>query len=326
MGRLLSRRSALLGIAGLATMTRTSTARATEKLRVGKAVAENWGNVPLDVGMNFGLFEKEGVEVEELIFAGGAKLAQAITAGEVDIGLSGGPDMAYVAKGAPEIAVATIADTGAFMGISVGSQSTARTLDDLSGKKIGVTSAGSTTFWLVDELNRAKGWKDSDRAIPVVIGGSPAAGFAGLKTGEIDADVGGTSTGYQLEERHEGRLLVDCGAYVSSISLYVIFASTALTQKNPGAVRSFIKGWFASVAFMLAHKAETVPLAAKVMGYTPGVAERMYDTLMTKFSTDGKFTPSALETLRSSFVDLKVFPDGSIDMAKLYTTEFLPRG
>jgi NitT/TauT family transport system substrate-binding protein len=326
MGCLLSRRSALLGLAGLATTTRMSTARAAEKLRVGKSVAENWGNVPLNIGTNFGLFDNEGLEIEELVFAGGAKLAQALTAGEVDIGLSGGPDMAYIGKGAPEIAIATIADTAAFMGFNVGNQSTARTIDDLKGKKIGVTSAGSTTFWLVDELNRVKGWTDSDRAIPIVIGGSPTSGFAALKTGEIDAHVGGTSTGYQLEERHEGRLLVDCATFVPSISLYVIYASTTLTRTNPGAIRSFLKGWFGSVAFMRTHKAETVPLAAKVMGYTPGVAERMYDTLMTKFSTDGKFTPSALETLRSSFVDLKVFPDGAIDMSKFYTTEFLSRG
>jgi ABC-type nitrate/sulfonate/bicarbonate transport system substrate-binding protein len=212
------------------------------------------------------------------------------------------------------------------MGFNVANQSPAKTIDDLKGKKIGVTSAGSTTFWLVDELNRVKGWKDSDRAVPIVIGGSPTAGFAALKTGDIDAHVGGTSTGYQLEERKEGRLLVDCGVYVPSISLYVIYASTALAQKNPGAVRSFVKGWFASVDFMRTHKAETVPLAAKVMGYTPGVAERMYDTLMAKFSTNGSFAPSALDALRASFVDLKTFPDGSIDLSKFYTTEFLPRG
>lgn len=326
MGCIISRRTALLGLAGTATMMAAPKARAADRLRVGKSVAENWGNVPLNIGMNFGLFDKQGVEIEELVFAGGAKLAQAITAGEVDIGLSGGPDMAYIAKGAPEIAIATIADTAAFMGLNVASRSTAKTIDDLKGKKIGVTSAGSTTYWLVEELNRAKGWKGADAAIPVVIGGSPAAGFAGLKTGDIDAHVGGTSTGYQLEERHEGRLLADCATYVPSISLYVIYASAALAQKNPAAVRGFLKGWFDLVAFMRTHKAETVPLAAKVMGYTPGVAERMYDTLMTKFSTDGKFTPSALEGLRASWVDLKVFPNGSIDMSKFYTTEFLPKG
>jgi len=321
----MSRRAALAALAGSWVAWSAPAARAANKLRVGKAVAENWGNVPLDIGMQFGLFEKQGLEIEELIFAGGAKLAQAVTAGAVDIALSGGPDMVYVAKGAPEIAVGTIADTAAFMGISVGSQSTARGIDDLKGKKIGVTSAGSTTYWLVDQLNRAKGWTGADMAIPVVIGGSPSAGFAGLKTGEIDADVGGTSTGYQLEEQNAGRLLLDCSEYVPSIELYVIFASTALVQQNPGAVRGFLKGWYDSVAFMKSHKAESVPIAAKVMGYTPRVAERMYDTLMAKFSTDGRFNPQAIEALRASFIDMKSLDAPSIDMSKFYTTAYLPK-
>jgi len=325
LAHVISRRVALAGLTGALGALRAVPARAATKLRVGKAVAENWGNVPLDIGMQFGIFDKHGIEVEELIFAGGAKLAQAVTAGEVDIALSGGPDMVYLAKGAPEIAVGTIADTAAFMGISVGSKSTARGIDDLKGKKIGVTSQGSTTYWLVYQLNRAKGWTGDDAAKPIVIGGSPAAGFAGLKTGDIDADVGGTSTGYQLEEHGDGRLLIDCSEYVPPIALYLIFASTALVKQNPDAVRGFLKGWYDSIAFMKSHKTESVPIAAKVMGYTPGVAERMYNTLMGRFSSDGKFNPQAFETLRESFIDMKTLDPNSVDMSKFYTTEFLPR-
>jgi NitT/TauT family transport system substrate-binding protein len=318
----LTRRAALFGIP--LTLVAANEARAAQKLRVGKAVAENFGNVPLDVGMKFGLFAQQGLEIESLNFAGGAKLAQGVAAGAVDIALSGGPDMIFTAKGAPEIAIATIADTASFMGISVGSQSTARGIDDLKGKKIGVTSPNSTTYWLVDELNRVKGWTGADAALPVVIGGSPAAGFASLKTGAIDADVGGTSTGYQLEEQKAGRLLIDCGQYVPPVELYLIFASTALVQQDPDAVRRFVRGWFQSVAYMKSHRAETVPLAAQVMGYTDGVSARMYDTLMAKFSTDGRFDPEALDTLAQSFLDLKLI-DKAPDMAKLYTNEFLPK-
>ena len=47
-----------------------------------------------------------------------------------------------------------------------------------------------------------------------------------------------------------------------------------LINSNPEAVRAFLKGWYDSIAFMKSHKAESVPIAAKVMGYTPRVAER----------------------------------------------------
>ena len=323
MVRKFSRRATLAGLGAALALPAIRTAKAADTLRVGKAVAEVYGYTPLDVGIEFGLFEKNGVAVEELIFAGGTKMAQAVVAGAVDISLSSGPEMALIAKGAPEIAVATICESPAFMGISVGKSYGGDGIDSLKGKKIGVTTAGSLTEWLVQALNLGKGWSGGDAAVAIPIGGAPTAAFAALKTGAIDADVGGTSTGYQLEENKDGRLLIDCSLYVQSIELFTIFAATATLQQNPDAVRRFLKGWFDSVAFMQAHKAEATPVAAKATGYTTGVAERMYDTLMTKFSTTGRFDPKALATLQKSWVDMKTL-DHPVDIASLYTEKYLP--
>jgi ABC-type nitrate/sulfonate/bicarbonate transport system substrate-binding protein len=323
MASLMSRRTALAGLGGSLMLLGAPPARAADKLRVGKAVSEVFGYIPLDIGMQSGIFAKNGLEIEEINFAGGTKMAQAVVAGAVDISLSSGPEMALIAKGVPEIAVATIVESPAFMGISVGTQFTGNGIDSLKGKKIGITTVGSLTDWLVQELNRSKGWTGDDRAVAVAVGGSPTAAFAALKVGQIDADVGGTSTGYQLQEKNEGRLLVDCSDYVKTIQLFTTFASNAIIQQNPDAVRRFLKGWFEAVAYMKDHKAESVTIGAKTVGYTTGVTERMYDTLMAKFSTDGKFDRQALETLRASFVDMKTF-DKPVDLSKLYTTAFLP--
>ena len=124
MGHNMTRRTALTALAGSLAALRVPGARAAgEKLRVGKAVVENVGFIPLDVGMEHGIFAKHGLEVEELNFAGGAKIAQAMTAGAVDISLSAGPDMQFVAKGAPEIAIGSIAEFPSFMAYVVGANS-----------------------------------------------------------------------------------------------------------------------------------------------------------------------------------------------------------
>jgi NitT/TauT family transport system substrate-binding protein len=318
---LLSRRALLMALAALPA---ARPAQAADKLRVGKSVAENFGNIPLDVGMAYGLFEKQGLEIEELTFAGGTKIAQAIVAGAVDISLSSGAEMALIAKGAPEIAVATITDSPSFMAIAVGSQFKGDGIDRLKGKKIGVTTSGSLTDWLVEALNRRKGWTGDDRAVAVPIGGSPTAAFAALRVGQIDADVGGPSTGFQLEENKAGRMLINCAEFVDSLQLFTIFASTAIVRRDPDTVRRFLKGWFDTIAFMKTHKAETLPIASKATGFSAGVIERMYDLLMAKFSTTGTFTPQSIETLRASFIDTKTL-DASVDMSKFYTSEFLPQ-
>jgi NitT/TauT family transport system substrate-binding protein len=321
----ISRRTTMTALAGALTLPAIRTANAADKLRVGKAVAENFGNVPLDIGMEFGIFDKRGLAIEELNFTGGSKVAQAMAAGAVDIALSGGPEMAFVAKGAPEIAVASISSSPIFIGICVGVQSTARGLDDLRGKKISIASVGSVTEWMVKELNRQKGWTDpDDQAETVVIGGTTAGTLAALKTGEADASMTATQVGFLLEAQNSGRLLLDCSSYVGSFEIFTTFASTALVRQNPGALRRFLQGWYEAVDFMNAHREETVRVAARVMQYPAKVAERSYDTFMSKFSKDGRWDPKAIETLRVSFTDLKIL-DGPVDMTKLYTTEFLPK-
>jgi NitT/TauT family transport system substrate-binding protein len=319
----MSRRTALVGLGAAPFGLAARPASAADKLRVGKAVAENFGNVPLDVGMANGIFAKQGLEIEEINFAGGAQLAQAVVAGAVDISLSSGTELALIAKGVPELAVATITESPAFMGIAVGSRFSGYGIDALKGKKIGITTAGSLTEWVVEALNRAKSWQGADRAIAIAIGGSPTAVFAALKVGQIDADIGGPATGYQLEEQNAGRLLIDCSEFLKTIQLFTIFASTTIRQQNPGAVRRFLKGWFETIGFMKTHRAETLPIASKVTGFSLHVVERVYDALMMKFSTDGRFSHEAMETLRASLVDMRAL-DSTVDLAKFYTAAYLP--
>lgn len=326
MSRRMSRRTALMALAGSLAAFRLPAARAAgEPLRVGKAVVENVGFIPLDVGIETGIFAKHGLAVEELNFAGGAKIAQAMTAGAIDISLSAGPDMQFVAKGAPEIAIGSIAEFPGFMAYVVGANSSLRDLDDLRGKRVGITSPGSLTDWLAEELNRVKGWTgERDRVTKVAVGGSTPAVLAALKTGQIDASISSAQLGLQLGENGEGRLLSDCSAYVGTIELYTLFASKAIIERNPDAVRRFLKGWYETVDFMKARKAETVAIAAKVMGNSPSVQSRVYDRLIGKLSSTGKFSLQAIETLRASFIAMKS-ADQSVDMKKLYTEEFLPK-
>lgn len=326
MRRSITRRTAMTALAGSLAALRIPAARAAgEPLRVGKAVVENVGFVPLDVGMELGIFAKHGLAVEELNFAGGAKIAQAMTAGAIDISLSAGPDMQFVAKGAPEIAIGSIAEFPGFMAYVVAANSSVRSLDDLRGKNVGITSPGSLTDWLAEELNRVKGWKtEQDRLTKVAVGGSTPAVIAALKTGEVDASLTSTQLGLQFNENGEGRLLSDCSAYVGTIELYTMFASRDIIERNPDAVRRFLKGWYETVDFMKTHKAETVAISVKVMGHTPTVESQVYDRLVGKLSSDGKFAPKAIETLKASFIAMKSV-DESVDMQKLYTEEFLPK-
>ena len=84
-------------------------ASALEKLRTGKAIALPFDFTPLDIGMAKGFFQKHGLELEISSFAGSAKLQQALAADAIDLGLGSGPELAFVAKGAPVLGICAYA-------------------------------------------------------------------------------------------------------------------------------------------------------------------------------------------------------------------------
>lgn len=293
-----------------------------ETLRVGKVVAQNFGFVPLNVGVDKGFFKSRGLDINEIDFAGGAKQQQALVAGAIDIAIGGGTDMGFIPKGSPMIAIAVITSSPKFMGFIAGDDPGLKTMADLKGKKVGVSTAASLTKWMVDQLNLSQGW-GADGAVPVAIGGALLTELAALKTHQVAAFVDAPAIGYQLESEHAGHLLFTADAYLKNFEVFVIYAANPLVAQNPKAIRRFLSGWFEAVQYMRGHRDETVEIARKITGFSKPVEEREYDLLMPEFSSTGKFDQNALASLTQSFVDLKVLPQKP-DTAKLYTEEFLP--
>ena len=296
-------------------------AHATEKLRVGKAVAFAWTFTPLDVGIQTGIFAKHGLEIEASDATGDAKLQQALTADSLDVGIGSGPGMAFMAKGVPAKAVAAMAGVPRNMAVMVGYNSTAKTVDDLKGKKLGVTTVGSLTDWIGKRINALKGW-GAEGIITVPIGGMPPA-RAAIKTGQIDGYIGALETGYALEEAKEWRVITTATPFVDDFITHVFFVRDDVIAKRPEAVRAFLKGWFETIAFMKANKDKTVEITSKVLNLSPAVISRAYDEQIPIFSTDGTFDPKAVAALKQSFIEmglLKEMPDDKV----MFTTQFVP--
>ena len=299
-----------------------SAANAQTTLRLGKAQANQFAFVPADVGVDTGIFKKHGIDVEISSFSGDAKEMQALAAGSLDIALGGGPAIATIVKGVPMKAVAAEANAPNTILLVVLKDGPIQSVDDLKSRTVSVSTVGSLTYWLTQQLSRAQGW--GDNGIKIAPLGSAETQIAALKTHQIDGVTTDGATVYKFAETGAAHILVKFGDRVKGFHVHVIYASDSLISSNPAALKAFLAGWFETIAYMHDHRQETIDIAVKHTGVSPTVAAESYDDTMPILSTDGHFSAKALDVLASSFVDTQALPSKP-DMSKLVTEAFLPK-
>ncbi len=314
--------SLIIAFVVAATFLFAAKAHATDLIRVGNAGAVAFSFVPTNVGKDVGIFAKHNLDITITGFAGDAKLQQAMAADAVDVGLGSGPGMAFIVKGAPVKAIADIAGPPLIFALMVRTDGLVKAIGDLKGRKVGISTVGSATSWLMNEVSRQQGW-GFDGFEQVAIGDN-AARLAALKAGAIDGCVVDVGSAHNFVERGDGRMLMGFGGVVKDFIMHVIFATDTAMAKKPADLASFVAGWFETISYMRQHKAETVAIAQKVIGTDEKTTSAVYDELMPMFTNNGHFDVKALAVLQRSFVEMKTLPTEP-DMSKLYTEAFLPK-
>jgi NitT/TauT family transport system substrate-binding protein len=304
----------LLSLAG-------SPAMALDKVTVAKSgTAMIWTAV--DVGQAAKIWESVGIEVEALQLGSDARLQEGLTAGAFEFGLGSGPSTGYKIKGVPATAVAALAGPPYSFFVVVPTESKLRSVDDLKGHTVAVTSAGSLTDWLVRELSRQKGW-GSDGVKPTPLGAMRSS-MAAMKNSDVDGVVVTSGPAYEFENHREARILFSFGDIVTHFHTHMLIARNEVIEKKPDLVQRFVNGWFKSVAYMKSHKDLTTKIAAKSLEISPEAADKAYEAdVMKMMLDDGRFSPEAMDVIRHSLVQLNILE--KVPEAKaLYTDRFVP--
>jgi len=316
-----TRRSALAlaAMTGMAWTTRP--ALAADKLRVGKSIGSSFPFSGADLAKAKGIFAADGIDAEISVFRGDGQMQQAMAAGVIDVGFGSGPGMGYAAKGVPAIAVAAMASEPRNMSLVVMKNGPIQSIDDLKGKRVGVTTAGSLTDWLTRRLSESKGWGPA--GIDVTAMGEMRTRLAAMKSGELAGSVNSIQETWNLVENGEGRLLATFGDAVPDFHTHAIFAHRNLIKNNPDLLKRFLHAWFTTAKFMKDNREETVKIIAATMSLPVSVVDKSYDYEMQMLSMDGAFNPKAIETIRKSLKDLEIL-DRIPDANELFLPGYAP--
>lgn len=311
----------LLGLAALgATLAAPQPSTAADHLNVG-IPAPAYDFALLTVGIDAGLFADQNLEITPISLDGSAKLHQALIAGSIDIALGAGTDFVFIAKGAPEKGVAAMAGPPNNMAMIVAKNGPIKTVADLKGAKVGVSTVGSLTYWLAQQLSLRQGWGPNGMTI-VAVGGMQGEA-AGIVDGNLQAGVGSLEGGLEMGDKGQGRILVMFGDFIHPFLAHAIFANNTMIAAHPDEIRRFLKAWFDTIAFAKTHKAEAIRYSQTITHLSDANAEEVYLNETPMFSTDGRFDPAAVDVVKKSLVDMGQI-DHMPDNKDLYTEEFLP--
>jgi NitT/TauT family transport system substrate-binding protein len=197
-----------------------------------------------------------------------------------------------------------------------------KSIADLKGQKVSMSTRGSLTEWAGRELSKQQGWGPTGmELIPL---GAFSAQTAALTTHQIAGMVVEATTAARLEDNGTGRTLLHFDKVVPNFHIHTFWASNDFIANHPDDIKAFMAGWFESLDYMKAHRDESVEISAQILDLPPKVAGSLYDYLMPFYNETGKYNPQALDTIVQSMVDSNLIPK-AVDLKPFYTEEFLPK-
>jgi len=231
-----------------------------EKLRltysaIGGSQASVW--IPYEAG----IFRKHGLEVELLYVGGGGRAAQVVQSGEVPIGVfTGGAVINSNLAGGDLVMIASSMNVMTF---AVMARPEIRRVEDLKGKKIGISRFGSATDF---GLRYAEGqWpikRQRDFAV-IQVGGMPEQ-LTALRTGALDAAM--LNAELTIVARKEGfRELADLAKVGLNFPTSSIVTTRFFIKRNENAVRKFIRGYVEGVHYGKTQRAFGVQVLKKYL-------------------------------------------------------------
>lgn len=311
----------LYAAAAFALLLAAPPADALDQIRLGNPAGDDFHFAMANIGTRAGIFAQNGIELKISALLGGAKLHQAMVAGSLDIALGAGTDFNLLLKGAPEKGVGVLATKPSNMVLVAATSSRITALEQMKGKKIGVSSFGALTYWLGQQFSKRQGWGLD--GVKLVATGGQQGTVAGFVSGDLDGAVTSYESSLRLARAGRAKTLLNFGDIIDPFIAHVIYATDTFIAQHPDELRRFLKAWYESVAWAKTHKAETIQYSQPETLLPDDLASEVYDVEMPTFSTDGRFDAVGVAAVEQALIDMgqiKTKPDDGT----LFTEKFLP--
>ncbi len=291
--------------------------------------------MPAMLTQRLGYFKDSGVDVKLLTEPSGATAENVLLSGKVQ-GVVGFYDhtITLQAQGKCLTSVVQLAKVpGEAEVVSTKAAGKLTGPQDFAGKKLGVTSPGSSTDYLTQYLAAKGGHKTKDYT--TVTAGAGSTFIASLTNGGIDGGMTTDPTIANVVDKGVGKVLIDMrteegtrkalGGLYPAASMYM---DCNYVKENPKTVQKVVNAFTKTMAWIHSHDAGEI--AAKMPtdynGGDPKLYEQSIKDSSPMFTTDGRMPaggPDTVLDVLGTFSDVVKAKRDSLDLTKTYTTKFV---
>jgi len=258
----------------------------TQKIRISLSSRSNT-NTTYYVAQARGIFKDEGLEVE-FIQVNPRLGAMAVLNGDVTFTTSFVSTFRGVVQGLPMKTVFVLLKKGIYH--LMVRPDIIKDVQDLKGKKLGVTAVNGGDHIIGRELLRMKGVDPN--LVQAIAVGEPSLRAQAVLTNLVQAVS--VSPPHDLMLQQHGLKAVS-GPPEIGVPSSGLFASDRLIKENPQILRRTIRAALKANKFIDANREETIRIMAKLVPQSLETAARSYDVELKQLARDGQMTDAEIE-------------------------------
>lgn len=267
--------------------------------------------LPFKIAQLKGFYRQEGLDVE-MILIRGAVGVQALVGGSVDYSSASG---ALIAAGVRGLGVKLIFLVSSKPQFDLVSQPQIRSIQQLKGKVLGISSRGGAVDLLTQLILTKNGLTPNKDATLLVVG-TPEETVIALKAGLVSAAL--FTPPRQLILYREGfNQLAYSGDYMPTYPTGGIGVTEEKIKKEPAELLAFIKASLKGLQFYKQNRPESVEIVSRYLGIKePALAAQVYDLhvgrLGSSGSADEPWMKGAIEFTKKSLGVAKEIPPNQV--------------
>lgn len=267
-----------------------------QKIRISLSSRSNT-NTSYYVAQAKGLFREEGLEVE-FIQVNPRLGAMAVLNGDVTFATAFVSTFRGIVQGLPMKTVFILLKKGIYY-LMVRPE-VIKDIQDLKGKKLGVTAVNGGDHIIGRELLRMKGLDPN--LVQAIAVGDPSLRFQAILSGVVQAVS--VPPPYDVMLQKMGLKPIS-GPPEIGVPSSGLFAADRLIKENPQTVRRAIRAMLKANRFIEENRDETIRIMAQAVPQSLEIAARSYDVELKALAKDGQMTDAELEFQMERLADKK---------------------